>query len=230
MDFNNYKDANHYAQWINSLILRWMQQGRYQLTVENYKAYLAEEMDNYLNYDYTALNGQVDYESDFYAAALLNEELTGVTSIKLLDMPLDEMHLLNASAVTSQHDGKNGILCTGSLKRESGSDMSVMDYIQNNEYVGARVKVNNVDDYGYLVFYGKKVSDHGQPTVFVLNDKNEKVGELSATYNDIDNEWHQYVIDITQVKGGITIFFNGGYIDSTGSNESEYIFSDIVLY
>jgi len=229
-DLNNYKDSSHYGQWVNSLILRWMHDGEYQITKRNYKDYLNEELNNYLNFDYYGLNGQVDYESDFYAAALLNEELTGATPIRILEMDSDDLNLMGATIVDNQYGGNTGIKCIGSLKRDSESELSVFDYLLNTEYVGAKVCIPSVDDYGYLVFYGKKISDQGQPTVYVINDAGEKIGELTLNYHDIDNEWHQYVIDITKVKGDISIIFNGGYVDSTGSPDSDYIFSDITLY
>ena len=108
--------------------------------------------------------------------------------------------------------------------------MTVLDYVTQNEYVGAEIEISNIDDYGYLTFYGKKVQDHGQPTVFVLSDTGELIGKAEANYRKIDNEWHQYVIDITKAKGSVKVFFNGGYIDQTGSVDSDYIFSNIVLY
>lgn len=81
-----------------------------------------------------------------------------------------------------------------------------------------------------MVFYGRKVLDCGQPAVYVINDIGEKVGEIVVDHQDIDDQWQQYIIDITKVKGGIQIIFNGGYVDNKGSLESDYIFSDIVLY
>lgn len=76
-DLNHYEDAHHYGQWINSIMLRWMHDGEYLLTKDNYQDYLAKELDFYISYDYNSINNQEDYECDFYAAALLNEELTG---------------------------------------------------------------------------------------------------------------------------------------------------------
>ncbi len=61
-DLNNYKDAGHYACWFNSLMLKWMHDDEYRLTEENYKDYLQKEYDFYTSFDYTSLNGQVDYE------------------------------------------------------------------------------------------------------------------------------------------------------------------------
>lgn len=85
-DLNNYKDAPHYGQWINSLMLKWMHDGKYQLTKENYQDYLRTEREYYSNLtenDIRNLNEQPDYENDFYADALLNEELNGVVPKKL---------------------------------------------------------------------------------------------------------------------------------------------------
>lgn len=73
-DINNYKDVTHYGQWVNSLILRWMHDGEYLLTKDNYQEYIETEREFYRNFDYDSLNNQTDYEDDFYAAALLNEE------------------------------------------------------------------------------------------------------------------------------------------------------------
>lgn len=35
-DIENYKDAGHYGQNVNSMILKWMHEGKYELTKENY--------------------------------------------------------------------------------------------------------------------------------------------------------------------------------------------------
>lgn len=229
-NINNYKDTRHYGQWVNSLILHWMHDGKYQITKENYKDYLAEERKNYLNLNYSSLNMQDDYESDFYIAALLNEELTGAKPFKIIDMRTDELHLSDAFIISDQYNGSYGIECQGSLQREVGSEISVMDYLINYHYIGAQIDIADADDYGYLTFYGKKVSDHGQPTVYVLDSSGNKVGELTENYRNLDNEWHQYVIDITDAQGDIKIIFHGGYTDNTGSTDSDYIFCDITLY
>lgn len=229
-DLNNYKDAPHYGQWVNSLILRWMKDGKYLLTKANYLDYLEEELQFYSSYDYMKLNDQIDYESDFYAAALLNNEFRGAEPISILDKMSETMLLMNAEIIEDQYLDGLGIQCTGSLRRESGSDTSVEDYIRQNEYVGAKIHIDDIGDHDYLVFYGKKNADHGQPSVFVYDEQGLKVGEITVHYSNLDNEWHQYVIDLCGVSGGIDIVFNGGYIDNTGSVESNYVFSKISLY
>ena len=49
-------------------------------------------------------------------------------------------------------------------------------------------------------------------------------------YHDLDTEWHQYVIDITGAEGPCTLILNGGYIDTTGNKNSQYVFSEAGLY
>ena len=229
-DFNNYRDESHYGIWINSLLLKWMHDGNYQLTKDNYKAYFNEELNNYLNMDYSLLNEQEDYENDFYAAALLNHELTGAMPLNLLEEREDLIHLNRANIVDNQYNDKKGIDCIGSLNRGTENELDVETYIMNCEYIGATINVDNVDKYRYICFWGKKIRDNGQPTVFVIDEKGRKIKELSENFLDIDFEWHQYVIDISDVKGNIKILFNGGYLDKNGSSESEYIFSNIHLF
>lgn len=228
-DLNNYKDRAHYGPWVNSLMLRWMKDGKYLLTKDNYKDYLQKEYDFYTTYDYNAINDQEDYESDFYAVALLNNELTGAKKINLLNN-LEFVELSNASVITNETDTTPELNCQGSLLTPSENEQSVSDYLLNTDYAGAKVRLGNIGSHNYLVFYGKKVSTHGQPSVYVYDENNNVVGSLTADYHDIDNEWHQYVIDLSSYTGKIMIIFNGGYIDETGSQDSEYVFKDIVLY
>ncbi|MBR4575102.1 MAG: hypothetical protein IKO16_09340 [Lachnospiraceae bacterium] len=82
-DLNNYKDTTHYAAWINSLILKWMHDGKYQITKDNIDKYLREEYDFYTTFDYSSLNKQEDYEDDYYAETLLNTELTNASPISI---------------------------------------------------------------------------------------------------------------------------------------------------
>lgn len=228
-DLNHYKDTIHYGQWINSLMLKWIHDGQYLLTKDNYKKYLADELSFYTSFDYESLNQQVDYENDFYADALINQELSELNPVNLLEHP-EQLTLSKAALITDSYLGQQGLLCEGSLKRESNSPVSVSDYLISTEYIGAKFKVDNIDSYRYLVFYGKKNTDHGQPSVYIFNEQNETVAELTRTYPNLDNEWHQYILDLSEIKGNVTLIFNGGYIDSTGDETSSYTFSEIYLY
>lgn len=71
-DFNNYRDSNHYAEWVNSYILRCMHDDVNLLTNDNYENYLDKELEIFSNFDYESLNEQEDYEDDSLAATLLN--------------------------------------------------------------------------------------------------------------------------------------------------------------
>ena len=59
-DLNHYKDTIHYSDWINQEILRFMKDGKGQLTTENYQSYLEEVHEFYSNFDYNSLFEQYD--------------------------------------------------------------------------------------------------------------------------------------------------------------------------
>ncbi|MCQ2519288.1 MAG: hypothetical protein MJ107_02025 [Lachnospiraceae bacterium] len=227
-NINNYKDTIHYGQWINSLILRWMHDGKYELTEDNYAEYLETELNNYLNFEYSKLNSQVDYESDFYIAALLNQEFSGVQPVDLLGTNRENLHLYSANIVEGQCDNTCGIECIGNLQHET--EISAKGYAESEEYIGATIEVENVDDYGYLTFYGKTLSTGSQPIVCVIDENGEIVGELPYNCYDIDNEWHQYVIDMTAINGKVQIIFGCEYEASVGRPEPVYMYSKIIMY
>lgn len=229
-DINHYKDATHYGQWINSMILKWIYDGKYLLTKENYLDYLEQEYSFYTTFDYASINGQQDYESDFYAAALLNHELTGAEPIDILESEDVDFEINSAFVIQNQREGTKGIQCVGSLKREPKSKESKEEYILKTEYIGAKIEIDDLKSHDFLVFYGKKVANHGQPTVYVYDKQGNRIAAVEAAYQDLDNEWHQYVIDLSEVEGSIIAIFNGGYIDATGHPDSTYIFSNIMLY
>ena len=231
-DLNNYKDAPHYGEWVNSLMLKYMKEGKCLLTAENYDEYLSKEKIFYWNFDYEkCFKDQEDYESDYYSAALLDEELYGIIPHKISREEIERTDLKNARVTENQHDGEFGVDCKGSLKREPGSEVTAQDYIfQTDEYNGFKLSEQNVDNYRYLVFYGRKIKDHGQPSVYIYNEEGVVTAQITESYTNLDSEWHQYLIKLSDIKGNVDIIFQGGYIDSTGDSESEYVFSDIIFY
>lgn len=82
-DVNNYSDSFHYERWVNSLILKWILSGDYELSPDSFQQKLSEERDFYINFDYNSLRNQEDYECDLFAAARVNQELTGAEPILL---------------------------------------------------------------------------------------------------------------------------------------------------
>lgn len=54
-NLDNYKDIAHHSGEVNSQILKWMKEGKYELTYDNYEVHCDEVYDFYMNYDYDAL-------------------------------------------------------------------------------------------------------------------------------------------------------------------------------
>ena len=228
-DLNNYKDLTHYADWINSVILRYMHDGKYLLTAENYRDYIARELDFFITFDYESLNTQEDYQDDTEAVLPFLAELAGTSprSLPAEDVP---MVLSGAEILPGQHNGTDGIVCTGSLSRPTGDMSAPPEYLLSTEYIGAKFTLNDLSSYRYLTFYGKKLADHGQPSVYVYDSDDTVVSSFTSHYSALDNQWHLYTLTLPALSGGGTIIFNGGYIDCSGDPYSTYIFSDITLF
>lgn len=228
-NLNNYKDATHYACWINTLILKWMHDGQYQLTEDNYQDYLEREWDFYTTFDYASVNGQVDYEADFYAAAMLNVELTGADPLDVLNDDRVDVSINEAEYITDE-TGRNVIVnCHGSLARDYHVD-TLIDYIRDKEFIGIKFEVNLDDGYNYLCFNGQKIMNHGRLTAYVYDKDGNVVRQIEVNYPDLDNEVHQYVIDLSTLSGKVTVVLNGGYVDYTGSLNSNFQFSNVYMY
>ena len=71
-NLNHYKDDIHYGEWINSMVLRYIHDGKCLLTPENYEVYLDDELRFYSSFDYNQLKEQDDYEDEYYAASLVS--------------------------------------------------------------------------------------------------------------------------------------------------------------
>ena len=140
------------------------------------------------------------------------------------------MTLSHAEIFPGQYDGTDGIVCTGTLSRSPADPVPLSEYLLSTEYIGAKFTLEDLGSYRYLTFYGKKLSDHGQPTVYVYGSDGTVVASFTAHYGALDNEWHGYTLALSALSGGGTIVFNGGYIDCSGDMYSTYIFSDITLF
>lgn len=224
-----YRDTSHYGEWINSYILHCMYEDKYRLTESNYRDVFSKQLVDYLNFDFYSLYNQENYKNDYYAAALYNKKIYGVEPIDLLESN-DGIELKNAEIVDNQKDNKKGIRCTGNLQRSFDSKITPEEFISKGGYVGGKLKIDDIGKHKYIVFYGRKVAGSGEPTVIAFNANNEKISEISIGYQDVGNDWEQYLIDLSEQKTPVTIFFNGGYLDISGSPDTEYIFSDIMLY
>lgn len=224
-DLNNYKDITHYADWVNSRILRYMHDEKYRLTAENYRDYIAQELEFYTTFNYESLNEQEDFPDDLEAARRLSD--IPALSLPAADIP---MTLSHAEIFPGQYDGTDGIVCTGTLSRSPADAVPLSEYLFSTEYVGVKFTLEDLGSYRYLTFYGKKLSDHGQPTVYVYGSDGTVAASFTAHYGALDNEWHGYTLALSALSGSGTIVFNGGYIDCSGDMYSTYIFSDITLF
>ncbi|MBR2797461.1 MAG: hypothetical protein IKE17_16075 [Clostridia bacterium] len=140
------------------------------------------------------------------------------------------VELSHAELSENQHEGTAGVICHGSLRRDYAVGMALVDYLLNEDYIGLKYTIEDVSDVEILSFYGKKTKDHGHPSVYIYDDDGNMVRKCTDNYRDIDDSWKRYYISLKGLKGKCTIVFNGGYTDDTGSEDSEYVFSDIRLY
>lgn len=228
-DLNNYKDTNHYGEWINSWMLVQMKNDSGRLTEDNYREYMDKWKEHYLNFAYNSLFDQEDYEADYYAGGLLNHEITGAEPVVFDSSVLRGLDMQNASVVSGEYDGTDGIECRGAMKKQDSSDLESSSACYNGDYCGIRFELD-VTDYRALTFNGLKVSDHGEPAVYVYDADGKLLTSLECSYSDLDNEWHQYAVNLAGIYGNVTIVINGGCRDNSGASDSEYIFSNIVLY
>ena len=227
-DLNNYKDAPHYGEWINSWMLSQMHKESGRLTSENYEAFITELHDHYIDFDYNSLFDQTDNEADYYISGLLNKEISGTEPFPIDEKFLANTEIKNANIIHDQYEGTDGLECHGAMVRDSIPD-SAESAMLNGDYCGIKFQVD-VSDYRALTFYGKKVADHGRPTVCVYDEDGKLLREVAVNYPDIDTEWHQYAVNLDGIYGNATIIMNGGYTDNSGSDDSDYIFSKIVIY
>lgn len=218
-NLNNYKDKIHYGEWINSFILKWIYNEQYELTKDNYMKYIEDELNNYSNFNYNSLNNQIDYQNDYYVAALLNEELTGAKPINLFQTYINNLNLKDTNIINDAYNGQSGIEVYNQNKKN----------ITTDEYSGAKINIESIDKYNYLVFYGKRQTNNSKPCIYIFDDKNEEILDFTIKNNEIDDEWNQYIINLSKIKGNVNIIFNA-YEKNSADIETKYIYSNAILY
>ncbi len=247
-DLNHYKDNAHYACWINSLMLKWMHDGEGLLSEDNYEDYLKQERKFYSTFDYEGLNGQEDYEADFYAAALLNHELTGAEPVNVMLDRKTDVRLRDAEKII--YEGENAIKCDSMYENEPSDDQNA--FIKFSEYKGIKFSFDMDKGYkghGYLSFCGQKLSEseNGEMRVFVVDSSGNIVAEKNVEYQDMDEERHQYVLDLSTISGQVTVVLGAGEAPAPPEEDSKakrkkklnvkneaketgFLFSDICFY
>lgn len=226
-DLNNYKDINHYGEWVNSWMLVQMKQDKGRLTFENYESYLEREQNFYESYDYNSMLTQEDYECDYYAAGLLNREITQAKPWSMDADKIQDAVLKNAEAMKISKEGDLAIWCHGKLPIASGDKENLGEYLYTKDFSGIKFIIDDVTDYRILSFYGKKVNKHGQVSAYVYDEAGNVVAKYTNRYADLDDEWHMYVIDLDGIEGKVSVILNGSYVDDSGAGDSEFVFRGI---
>lgn len=177
-----------------------------------------------MGYRKTDANGHMFMLSNLSSLTEKTDSLTGTE----LMPDASSVQLSHAEIAGEQFNGKPVIICRGVLRRGSqDTEVSVDEYLRNTDYVGFRLEAEDIQ---LVTFYGKKISDHGQPTVYAYDQEGNVIAWCSDSYQFSDTQWCEYALDVSGGKGPVTLIFNGGYIDNTGSSDSQYAFSNIVLY
>ena len=118
----------------------------------------------------------------------------------------------------------------GCLDREEDSEKNVADYLFENQYKGCRIYIDNLGDYKYFTFYGKKEQEGGMPSVYAYDTKGNVIAGVIADCRNIDDEWHPYVLDLSKAQENILIIMNGAYVNNTGEKDACFAFRDMTLY
>ena len=99
---------------------------------------------------------------------------------------------------------------------------------------GQRVLVQEIDEYKYLTFYGRG-AEADQVLAQILDEEGETVAEIAAEdVSDEEQDWHQYLLEISDIEGDVTISFNGRIaneetlLDTEESSDS--VLREVYLY
>ena len=227
-DVNHYRDLMHYGEWVNSLILKWMHEDAYRLTKENYRQRLEDEAAYYLEADYSSLLTAERYGCDYYAAALVNEELTGQAPRAIGAEELLAGELRHAQLEPDEAGEGLILTCLGTLPREPGEGLA--EYLRDCDYIGLKLSLPDAADYSYLCFQGRNMALNGQPAVFVYDEAGNTVEAFAGDYRDLQGGWQRFAVDLRKARGPVEIVFQGGYTDCTGSEGAAFAFRDFMLY
>ncbi len=227
-DVNNYRDLLHYGDWINSFILKWMHEEQYMLTGDNYKDFLARQMEYYSSYDYSQLLEQPRYNCDYYAAALLNEELCGISPRPITEDELLAAELRHAELIDSHESDRPILRCSGTLGRSQEQDLA--EFLLWQDFAGMKLYLEDGDKYSFLCFKGRNTGHNGQPAVFAYDETGRCIASVEMTYHELSGGWQIFVVDLRDAKGPVEVIFNGAYTDYTGHSASGFEFKDFMLY
>lgn len=125
------------------------------------------------------------------------------------------------SQLAEQEDYDNNFYAAALLNAEL-HDVTPIKYteemvqsISNAGRAELKLAVDDISDYQYLVFYGEKRSEQEWPAASVYTENGDKLTEVTAAYYNTDDEWQQYLLDVSGIEGAVTIILNDEYSDIT---------------
>lgn len=71
-------------------------------------------------------------------------------------------------------DGK--LICTGRLERKPGGKVTLSDYLKE-QYNGAKIEIDDITPYSYIVVEGINDNEQGQPYIGVYNENGTQLAE-----------------------------------------------------
>ena len=169
-------------------------------------------------------------KSIFRAATLDFESMKGSIGSCLgrFPFPIDLKMAILRGATLEGNASNAYVRCQGALKR-SWNKESLADYVATQQYIGMCARIEDIQKYCRVTFWGRKVAANGQP-LLVMRSANGKAQVLfEKNYREIDDKWHLYTVDLPICSGDVDFIFNGGYTDESGSGDSCYLFRDIQL-
>ncbi len=147
--------------------------------------------------------------------------------------------------LTNQVDGTDGFTITGKANNEY---LPSCGYGQLSSLLRWDYELN-FDDVSYIKFYAKKNVDYGTVKVIVSDGlkylsgcsvpeeeksilypiiyNNESFDIFNYIYSKLDNEWHEYILDVRGIVGEHIISFIGGYNDKSGTSNDSTSYSNI---
>jgi len=170
---------------------------------------------------------QPRYNCDYYAAALLAEELSGTAARSISEEELQAAELRQAELVPGE-EGASILRCTGTLGRSQEQELAA--FLLNQDYIGMLLPIPDAENYSYLCFKGRNTGHNGQPAVFAYDENGRAIASLEMTYHELSGGWQLFALDLRDAKGPVNVIFNGGYTDYTGHRASSFEFCDFKLY
>ena len=120
--------------------------------------------------------------------------------------------------------------CFGKIDRGwNDNDGGFVEFIANVDFRGARFQLPPGIKYSRLLFEGRRERAHGQPIVVFVDAAGRSEQIFGGYWKDLDQEWHEYLVELPAYGKGAEIILNGGYPDRSGSEDSCYLFKNIRL-